>query len=280
MKKIISLLSTFAIMSSLAVSVSAASPTVPTLSLEVSTTGYKAGDVVTVVCNYSGFDVTPYDDNEGAGQKVTGVQARFDIPGGLGTATQGEMFLRPGVTNVSGFSTGAPVWNWDINNNQFTSVISNIEDPMQSSGTAFTVSMKLNKDITEDLVFAFTTAYEQNVVYDNYTDWTLGDTVQNKITGANLVSYTLKAPASSGPAGTEIATGVYYVGAKELTGLTDATKFVIKYGEQSKDIQQTLGQILGGEGVGSLTGNLHFAIKPGSVDASTLDFTKFAIETK
>ena len=91
--------------------------------------------------------------------------------------------------------------------------------------------------------------------------------------------YSVEATSSS-PVGQQIADGAYYVGAKELTGLTDNTKFVIKYETQTKEIQQTLGQILDGEGVGSLTGKLHFAIKPVSVDASTLDFTKFAIETK
>ena len=279
MKKIISLLSACAIISSFAFSVSAADPVGPTVSLNASTTGYSAGDVVTVVCNYSGFDVTPYDENEGSGQKVTGVQLKIDIPGGIGTAAAGKQFLRPGVTNVSGFSTGAPQYNWDMTNNTFAIGISGIDEPIQTEGIAFTISMKLNKAITEDLVFAFNTAYEQNIVYDNYTEWTMGDTVQNKMTGDNLVSYTLKAPAPANPVGQQIADGAYYVGAKELAGLTDNTKFVIKYGAQSKNIGQTLGEILGGVSVGSLQGKLHFAIKPVSVDASTLDFSQFVIDT-
>lgn len=198
MKKIISLLSACAIFSSFAFSVSA-EPVGPTVSLSVDATGYKAGDTVTVVCNYSGFDVTPYSDDTGYGQKVTGVQLRVNIPGGIGSAAQGELFLRPGVTNVYGFATGAPQHNWDIANNTYTLAASGIDDPMQNSGTAFTISMKLNKDITEDLVFNFVADYEQNIVYDNYEDWTMGTTVQNKITGENLVSYTLKAPVSDIP---------------------------------------------------------------------------------
>lgn len=199
MKKIISLLSACAIISSFAVSVSAADPVGPTMSLTASTTGYSAGDVVTVVCNYSGFDITPYNDDEGAGQKVTGFQARIDIPGGIGAPSAGKQFTRAGVTNVSGFATGAPTYNWDVTNNQFSAVIANIDDPMQNSGTAFTISMKLNKDITEDLVFAINADYLNKIVYDNYTDWTMGDTVHNTISGENLVSYTLEAPVSDIP---------------------------------------------------------------------------------
>lgn len=197
MKKIISIFSTIAILLSMAVCVSATEYTSPTIYLEVSG-GTKAGEVVTVVGKYAGFDVTPYDDiNTGSGQKATGVQVRIDIPGGIGAATAGEQFLRPGVTNTSGFATGAPQWNWDIANNQFTCGISGIEDPMQASGTLFTISMKLNKDVTEDLEFAFNSSYEQTIVYDNYADWTLGDTVQVK--NATLVGDTLEAPAAPEP---------------------------------------------------------------------------------
>lgn len=193
MKKIFSLISAIALMATMAVSVNAAASE-PTLSLEVSSTGLKAGDVVTVVCKYDGYDVTPYSDDEGAGHKATGAQIRIDIPGGIGSATQGEQFLRPGVTNVAGFSTGAPQWNWDIVNNQFTFASSGIDDPMAQNGVAFTITMKLNKDVTEDLVFNFNASYDQKIVYDTYADWGITGTVNQKVT--NLASATLKAPAT------------------------------------------------------------------------------------
>ena len=93
--------------------------------------------------------------------------------------------------------------------------------------------------------------------------------------------YSVKATSSS-PIGQQIADGAYYVGAKDLAGLSDNTKFVIKYETQTKEIEQTLGQILGGVGISynNLQGKLHFAIKPVTVNASTLYFSKFAIETK
>ena len=202
MKKIISLLSALAMIATMAVSVSAA--TEPTLSLEVSSTGLKAGDVVTVVCKYDGYNVTPYNDDEGAGQIVTGAQVRIDIPGGIGTAAEGEQFLRPGVTNISGFSTGSPQWNWDKTNNQFSAVIASIDDAMSSNGTVFTMTMKLNKDVTEDLVFNFNANFDQKIVYDNYVDWDISDTVNNKVT--NLVPATLAAPEPEKPSVTYGAT--------------------------------------------------------------------------
>lgn len=88
-------------------------------------------------------------------------------------------------------------------------------------------------------------------------------------------------PTPADPVGTEIATGVYYAGNVDTTTktLTDNTTFSISYnGGEPKVIAQTLAQILGGEGIaGNLTGKLHFAIKPVSVEASSLDFSKFVI---
>ena len=195
MKKIISLFSVCAVLASFCFNVSAATEE-PKLTLSATTTGYSKGDVVTVTCNYSGLNVTPYDDNEGAGQKTTGVQVSINIPGGIGTAATTKQFLRPGVTNTTGFSTGAPQYNWSIPNGTFTAAISGIDDPTTPEGKVFEISMKLNQDITSDLVFSFVDTYEQNLVYDNYADWTMGDTIQNKFKGDNLVSYTLKAPVS------------------------------------------------------------------------------------
>ena len=96
-----------------------------------------------------------------------------------------------------------------------------------------------------------------------------------------LVNGKVTVKGTSSPIGQQIATGVYYVGAKELTGLSDNTKFVIKYETQTKEIEQTLGQILGGVGMeyANLQGKLHFAIKPLNPEAN-LDYTKFVIETK
>ena len=192
MKKIISLFSVCAILSSFCFSVSAASE--PTISLSATTTGYLKGDTVTVTCNYSGFDVTPYDDNVGEGQKITGAQVKINIPGGLGTAKNDKLFLRPGLTNTSAFSSGAPTWNPDMKTDTFSAVIINIEDSMQTEGKIFELSMKLNKDITEDLAFTFVDSFEQALFYDNYSEWTMGDPVQVK--NAKLVPFTLKAPST------------------------------------------------------------------------------------
>ncbi len=267
MKKLISLISAFAMMATMAVSVNAA--TEPTLSLEVSSTGLKAGDVVTVVCKYDGYDVTPYDDNEGAGQKATGAQIRINIPGGIGSATQGEQFLRPGVTNAAGFSTGAPQWNWDITNNQLTLASSGIDDSMSSNGTAFTITMKLNKDVTEDLVFNFASDYDQKIVYDTYVDWAISETVNKKVT--NLVSATLKAPVVEDetlPQITEAAMPEAYAkyGAKyyfkgeaiSLTGKTgNEYLYVTKDGDTAGTQQSvnTIGSMLGIIGA-DLTGSV------------------------
>jgi len=218
MKKIISVLSALAMIATMAVSVNAAA-TEPTLSLEVSSTGKKAGDVVTVVCKYDGYDVTPYDDNEGCGAKVTGAQIRIDIPGGIGTAANNEQFLRPGVTNVSGFSTGAPQFNWDMNNNQFTFASSGIDDPFNASGTAFTISMKLNKDVTEDLEFKFNASYDQLLVYDTYEWWEGTGTVQNPV--KSFVTATLEADKVAEP----VLTGITLATDAETVAANTAVTF-------------------------------------------------------
>ena len=119
-----------------------------------------------------------------------------------------------------------------------------------------------------------------NIVIDYFSDnLSVSDGKVGVCTPATKpFTYSVKATSSS-PIGQQIADGAYYVGAKELTGLTDNTKFVIKYGAQSKNIGQTLGEILGGVSVGNLQGKLHFAIKPLNPEAN-LDYTKFVIETK
>lgn len=197
MKKIISIFSTIAILLSMAVSVSAAEYTTPTIYLEVSG-GTKAGDVVTVVAKYAGFDVTPYDDADtGAGYKLTGAQARVLIPGGIGTAADGEQFLRPGVTQVNELGSGSAEMVWEKNENYFTFVLGGASNLMEPSGTLFTISMKLNKDVTSDLEFAIATNFENGIYYDYYEDWEYVNTIQEK--SATLVGDTLEAPAAPEP---------------------------------------------------------------------------------
>lgn len=193
MKKIISLLSALTLMATMAVSVNA--ETKPTVKLEVSSTGTTAGSVVTLTCKYENFDVTPYDDvNTGEGQVLTSAQIRIDVPGGFGTAAQGEQFLRPGLTMTSGAKTGSFTPNVDMVNNQLTGVLSGASDPMSSNGVLFTATLTLNKDVTEDLEFTFNADYDTKVIYDNYSEWTMGDTVKVDKTALDLVTATLKAP--------------------------------------------------------------------------------------
>lgn len=118
-----------------------------------------------------------------------------------------------------------------------------------------------------------------------YTDGTINSAPEynTRVGSLGLKNNTVTIGSSTpaGPVGTEIATGVYYAGNVDTTTttLTDDTTFSISYdGGEPKVIAQTLAQILGGEGIaGNLTGKLHFAIKPVSVEASTLEFSKFVI---
>lgn len=193
-KKIVSIFTVLTILLQLCLNVHAIKDE-PKLSLSVTTTGYNKGDIVTVTCYYSGLNVTPYSDDNGIGDKITGVQVSINIPGGIGTETTTKQFLRSGVTNTTGFSSGSPLYYWDIPNGTFTAAISDIDDPSTPNGKVFEISMKLNRDITEDLSFSFVDTYDQVIVYDNYTDWAAGDTVQNKFTGDNLVSCTICKPS-------------------------------------------------------------------------------------
>ena len=161
---------------------------------------------------------------------------------------------------------------------------SSVELDLNGTTTA-TLTATVTPDNATDKTVTWTTSADDvaTVVNGVVTAKKVGTATITATAGGKSATCTVTVTDSTpaGPVGTEIATGVYYVAAKELAGLTNTTKFVIKYNNnQSKEIQQTLGQILGGEGVGSLKGKLHFAIKPVSVEANTLDFSKFVIETK
>lgn len=175
MKKIIAFVSSLAMLASMAFTVSAASPRVY---LEVAEgSGTKAGETVTVNVKYDGFDVTPYDENEtGAGQVLTSYAVSIDIPGGIGTAAQGEQFLRPNATLVNAGATGSPQTNINVNTNTASIACSGMSDPMPASGTLAVLTMKLNKDITETIKFDITASYNTTLFYDDYVDWGMGDT--------------------------------------------------------------------------------------------------------
>ena len=165
----------------------------------------------------------------------------------------------------------------------------------KSSGVAVT-GVTLDKSaltITKGKTATLTATVAPDNATDKTVTWETSDadvaTVENgTVTAKKVGTATITAKAGDKSAtctvtvtnsGVKIAENAYYV-ESELTGLTNDAKFVIKYGDQSKEIQQTLGQILNGAGIGSITGKLHFAIKPVTVEASELDFTKFVIETK
>ena len=290
MKKIISLLSAFAIMSTLAVSVSAAGPT---LTLSASATGYEKDDIVTVTCTYSGFEATPYDSSTGTGAKLNSYQTFVNIPGGIGTSSAGEQFVKVGSSITGSLNTGTLTPNFITADDQFSAVYYGGEDPLNGSGVLFTAQIKLLKPITADLAFTFDTVEESNIGYDLYEEDEYVDTILNPISGANLVGCTLKAPAGKGTQITEVVDGKagYYLSNVPLSGLSQNTKFVIKYTgsdtvlnengtKTEKRIQRNLGQILGGEfAVGTgVTGNLHFGIKLPTEKAS--EAVNFSVVTE
>lgn len=255
MKKVVSFISALAMIASLAVSVSAAEYTEPTLYLDVtcSSKDMKAGDVVTVALKYAGFNVTPYDDiNTGAGQKITGAQAKINIPGGIGSAAQGEQFLRPGVTNVLNLGTGTFTPNWNIVDNVFIGVINGANDLMSPSGTLFTISMTLNKAVTSDLEFTFEATYDHSLFYDNYSDWTFVDTTQVTTKNSALkgrVGATLKAPVTK----TLSSIAVDKTAIEVAGGATYDLSTIVTTATYSDDSTETVTPTWSGNGVSGTT---------------------------
>lgn len=198
MKKFISCLAVFGMMAAMAVSAHAANN--PKLTLDVSSTGLSAGDTVTITAKFSGYnDVSPYDDvNTGNGSKLTGAQVRFNVPGGIGKAAAGKQFKSLGIKYNNLVGSGSITDNGlNTDADTIAAVIYGASAYMNPTGDLFSVEIKLNKDVTEDLTFTVDTTYQNLVIYDTYEEEEyVGTYGQDPATDCitNTASCTLKAP--------------------------------------------------------------------------------------
>ncbi len=200
MKKILSFVAAFGVVAAMAVSAHAANN--PQIILDVESDGLTAGSIVTLTGKYAGYnDITPYDDEEtGNGSKLTGCQIKINVPGGIGKPSEGEQFTRAGIVYTNLLASGTMVTDGvlDVDNNKIVGMIMNSADPMNPSGDLFTIKLKLNKDVTEDLVFTVDTTYSNLICYNTYEEWEWdgvyggADPATDSIT--NTVSATLAGP--------------------------------------------------------------------------------------
>ena len=188
-------------------------------------------DVITVKYSYEDFNDITYNDDEGAGKKMTNIAFHGKIPG-LTSDNATGYFKKAGAYTklVPHNPTGSP--NYSVTASGDADFIVNIifadetDCPMTTSGDLYSVKIKVKKEIDQDLVFGFDETYNYMYQTYDYADW--GQLVENCWKNKNItfVPYTLPAQVEKPDPDPQPET-VNYTPVADVDGLS--AEFLAKY---------------------------------------------------